>query len=415
MQFTEFSQADLNLEINNNFTAALRYNFVALPNEFMQNIGILLPRSTYYETISFDLYEGLRSGLKHLGLDEVKIITENIGFGAERQSLYRSAERLLMEENVSVVFAYIAPRSAQLLRPLFMAANKLLIVLDSGAGLPQEWPVSPNILSHSLHNALGAWLSGQRAASGFTQGGMVTGYYDGGYLHTMAITEGFTQHGGEIKFNHATGYRLEDFSVKPLKEFLDQYPNSCILSLFSGDFNQWFLRDLTQLFGDNIPAVYGAPFGLEETMLARSPYVGTVSGTVSWSHSLQNPSNKVFKKTVSEQGRKPNLFSLLGWEAAFLTKLYAELSEEHKFDLPAIVAKLKTSAFESPRGTIRFHDQTNTTLSPMYEANVIADANGNCGLDILGQIQGLETSYNTMIGLELNNAISGWYNSYTCN
>lgn len=381
----------------------------------MQNIGILLPRSTYYETISFDLYEGLRSGLKYLGLDEVKIITENIGFGAERQSLYRSAERLLMEENVSVVFAYIAPRSAQLLRPLFMAANKLLIVLDSGAGLPQEWPVSPNILSHSLHNALGAWLSGQRAASRFKQGGMVTGYYDGGYLHTMAITEGFARHGAEIKFNHATGYRLEDFSIKPITEFLDQYPDSCILSLFSGDFNQWFLRDLKQLFGDKIPAVYAAPFGLEETMLARSTYAGSVYGTVSWSQSLQNPANKVFKETVSEQGRNPNLFSLLGWEAAFLTKLYAELSAEHKFDLPAIVAKLKSSTFESPRGTIQFHDQTNTTLSPMYEAHVIPDSNGNCGLEISGEVHGVEESYNDVTSMKLNNAISGWYNSYTCN
>ena len=108
----------------------------------MQTIGILLPRSTYYQTIGFDLFEGLRSGLRHLGRSDIKIITENIGFGAEKQQCYRSAEKLLLEENVSVVIAYIGHRTAQLLRPLFLAANKMLIVLDAGANLPNEWPAA---------------------------------------------------------------------------------------------------------------------------------------------------------------------------------------------------------------------------------------------------------------------------------
>ena len=32
----------------------------------MQKIGILLPRSTYYQTISFDIFQGLQSGLENL-------------------------------------------------------------------------------------------------------------------------------------------------------------------------------------------------------------------------------------------------------------------------------------------------------------------------------------------------------------
>ncbi len=381
----------------------------------MNNIGILLPRSTHYETISFDLYEGLRSGLKHLGLDDVKIITENIGFGSEKQSLYRSAERLLMEENVSLVFAYIGVRSAQLLRPLFMAANKLLIVLDAGAGLPQEWPVSPNILFHSLHNALGAWYSGKQAALNFNEAGMVTGYYDGGYLHTMAITEGFTQNGGQIKYNHATGYRLEDFSLNAIGDHMNRYPDSCILSLFSGDFNQWFIRDMGKIFGENFPTIYTSPFALEETMLSRSAYIGKINGTVGWSETLPNLSNKVFKDSIISQGRNPNVFSLLGWESAFLTKLYVDFSAKGNFNQHEIVTQIKSSTFESPRGIIRFNDKTNTSLSPMYDALVVPDQNGNCALEIVGQIEGLEHFYEKIVSIELNNAISGWFNSYACN
>lgn len=381
----------------------------------MQKIGILLPRSTYYETINFDLFNGLKLGLQQLGLNEVTIVTENIGFGTERQALYRSAERLLLEEDVDVVFAYIGLRSAQLLRPLFMSANKLLVVLDSGASLPQEWPVSPNILYHSLHNALGAWLSGKRASENFKEGGMVTGYYDGGYLHTLAITEGFVKNGGAVKYNVATGYRSEDFSIAALNDHFSSHPESCILSLFSGDFNQWFLRDLKQLFPQNMPHVYTTPFALEERMLSQSLFTDNISGTVSWSVNLDNPDNNLFCETMRTKDKTPNLFSLLGWEAALLTKLYYESKEVHKSDITSIIQQLKASSFNSPRGAIHFHNSTNTTIAPMYEADVLSDENERCKLQVTRVLNNIEQDYETMASLELNNSISGWFNSYTCN
>jgi len=52
----------------------------------MSQIGILIPRSTFYETVGFDMFEGLRSGLKHLGREDIKIFSENIGFGTDQQN-----------------------------------------------------------------------------------------------------------------------------------------------------------------------------------------------------------------------------------------------------------------------------------------------------------------------------------------
>ena len=215
----------------------------------MRSIGILLPRSTFYATISFDIFEGFRSALKHLGREDLTIVSENIGFGAEKQECYRAAEKLLLHENVPVVFAYIGHRTAQLLRPLFMAANRLLIVLDAGSHLPHEWPSSPNIFYHSLHNALGAWLAGEMAVKhGHQQAGMVSGFYDGGYLQTYALTTGFKTRHTDLVFNHATGYKREEFSLLPLKSQMQIYPQACLLTLFSGDFVQWFLEELSLVF-----------------------------------------------------------------------------------------------------------------------------------------------------------------------
>lgn len=69
----------------------------------MHKVGLLLPRSTYYNTIGFDLFEGFRSSLNALGGDDIGLVTENIGFGTEHQNTYRIVEKMLMQDNVVVV------------------------------------------------------------------------------------------------------------------------------------------------------------------------------------------------------------------------------------------------------------------------------------------------------------------------
>lgn len=382
----------------------------------MQTIGILLARSTYYQTIGFDLYEGLRSGIKHLGRSDIRIVTENIGFGADKQQCYRSAEKLLLEENASIVIAYIGHRMAQLLRPLFLAANKMLIVLDAGANLPHEWPSCPNIFYHSLHNSLGASLAAKQAKNdGYTQAGMVTGYYDGGYLHTYSISKGFEETGGTISFNHATGYKIEDFTIAPLINHLEQFPNSALLSLFSGDFIHWYFEGIKNSFkGQNLP-IYLPPFGFEEMMLSDAEYPSdNIKGIASWSKKLKSEENKTFIEAMTSAGRTPNLFSLLSWESASIALKVIELINEHKNSIPQIANSLQSFTFESPRGMIHFDSKTNTSIAPLYNASIIATNDGKCEIQIESMVNDVFKHFEKLTTQELNNSTSAWHNSYTC-
>lgn len=382
----------------------------------MQTIGLLLPRSTFYETIGFDLYEGLRSGLLQLGRDDIKIKTENIGFGADKQQCYRSAEKLLLEDNASIVIAYIGHKTAQLLRPLFLAANKILIVLDSGAHLSQEYSSSPNIIYHSLHNALGAWFTAQLAIKeGYTSAGTVTGYYDGGYLQTLSIFNGFENAGGTIVYNHATGYKEDDFDLLPLKEQYNKNPNSAFLTLFSGDFVQWYFRDIKKVFIEVQPAIYLTPFALDEMMLENAIYpCDNVKGIAAWSKKLDNLENKNFIKAIETANKTPNLFSLLAWESATLAIKIINYIDEDKNNSKKITTLLQNFEFESPRGTIQFHSDTNTTLSPLYEASIIKNENGNCNLRIDKKIENTLIDFEILTSQLLDNVTSAWHNSYTC-
>jgi len=80
-------------------------------------VGLLLPRSSFYTSISFDIFNGVKSKLHLDNNEEIKIFTENIGFGAEKHVVYRAAEQLIMQHDVDVIFAYIGHSIAQLLRP----------------------------------------------------------------------------------------------------------------------------------------------------------------------------------------------------------------------------------------------------------------------------------------------------------
>lgn len=382
----------------------------------MEVIGILLSRSTYYQTIGFDLYEGLRSGLKQLGRSDIKIVTENIGFGADKQQCYRSAEKLLLEENAAVVIAYIGHHTAQLLRPLFLAANRILIVLDAGSNMPHEWPTCPNIFYHSLHNSLGASLVAKEATKdGYRNAGMVTGYYDGGYLHTYSISKAFQDNGGTISFNHATGYKTEDFTMEPLKEHLNNFPESALLSIFSGDYVQWYFEQIKNTFEEQNLPIYLTPFGLEETMLSNAIYPGNkAKGIAAWSKKIESAENKIFIDAMTELGKTPNLFSLLSWESATIAIKAIELTLEYKNNIPNISQDLQALTFISPRGEIYFDTKTNTSISPLYKASIISNTEGKCELQLEGEATGVNEYYKKLTDQDLDQNTSAWYNSYVC-
>uniref|UniRef100_UPI004049345A ABC transporter substrate-binding protein n=1 Tax=Flavobacterium sp. TaxID=239 RepID=UPI004049345A len=381
----------------------------------MLKIGILLPRSTFYQTINFDLISGLKAGLNQIERNDITVVSENIGFGTDKQQCYRSAEKLILDENVSIVLAYIGHRTAELLRPLFLAANKMLVVLDAGANMPNEYPKCPNILYHSLHNALGAWLAARKATQdGFNKAGMVTGYYDGGYLQTYSIAKGFEQYKGLITFNHATGYVKNDFTMQPLINHLNTNKDSALLTLFSGDFVQWFFQEIKSHFPNKQVPIYATPFGLEETMLAQALFPGAhVQGVVAWSTEIDTTHNKLFIEKMEANGRKPNLFALLGWESATIAATLIDWMRKHTNNSSDVMSNLENFEFESPRGTISFDVQTNTFIAPMYEATVIEN-NGFCALKLGWPIQDVKSEFKKLAALPLNDVCSAWHNSYTC-
>jgi branched-chain amino acid transport system substrate-binding protein len=118
-------------------------------------------------------------------------------------------------------------------------------------------------------------------------------------------------------------------------------------------------------------------------------------------------------ETITEAGRTPNLFSLLGWETAQIVAKTLDLINEYKNKTSTIASHLQNFEFTGPRGNIFFDKKTNTSVSPLYEASVIEN-NGMCALKVGDEIKDVKTEFDKLVQLDLNNVTSAWYNSYTC-
>ena len=228
-------------------------------------------------------------------------------------------------------------------------------------------------------------------------------------------TYSLEENGGKIAFNHATGYKEEDFTIAPLKDHLEKFPNSALLSLFSGDFVHWYFEAIKNSFEEqNIP-IYLPPFGLEEMMLADAEYPGdNIKGIAAWSKKIDSEENKIFIETITAANRTPNIFSLLSWESASLALKVIELIDLSKNNMTQIASGIKSFTFKSPRGTIYFDSKTNTSISPLYNSTIIPNSQGKCEIKIESIVNDVSEHFQKLTNQNLNNSTSAWYNSYTC-
>jgi branched-chain amino acid transport system substrate-binding protein len=186
------------------------------------------------------------------------------------------------------------------------------------------------------------------------------------------------------------------------------------LTLFSGDYVQWNFEEIKKNIKKNT-SIYLSPFGFEETMLRDATHPNTkTTGVAAWSKLIENDENSLFIKTIESTGKTPNLFSLLSWESAQITLKVLELLQENKNSITATAEGLYIYEFDSPRGKIKFHNKTNTSIGELYKAEIVATVDGTCQVKINGLIPNIMEEFDRLTQLELNNISSAWYNSYTC-
>jgi branched-chain amino acid transport system substrate-binding protein len=384
----------------------------------MLRIGILMPRSTLYPALGLDVLNGFKLCLKQVAIfDDLKLLMDNIGFGTDEQEIYTKAEKMLLQEDADIVIVCADARIADMLQPLFTASNKLLLVVNFGANLPETWQLSATTIVHSINFAWQTALTGTLAAAeNNVQAANVISYYDGGYGQCFTMLNNHQQLGGTPRFNHITHLKTSEFTLEPLAQFLDEYSDvQTLLCLFSGDQAIRFYEDIMPLQAKYNLSLYVSPMLLEEgiqPLLKKDFTIEKVKGHVPWHSTLQNDHNKLFKEYSAAANQVVNYFSLLGWDTGLIVQAVYQQYQTGITNATQIVKVITGKQLPSPRGWLTIDATTQHSYGPSYLATVA----GNFEITIQQQpIPDVETQWRLFTQTTMpKGESSSWRNTYLC-
>lgn len=365
-----------------------------------------MPRSGEFPAMSFDLNDGFRLGLAEAGITDAEIITDSIGFGEDIQLNHSKAEKLVMNDNVDLLVAYATSLNAEALYDFAKTAGKPILFLDAGMEL-FELPPSPHCYHITLQGTHASRLIGREAAQDGKKIICATSFYDGGYRAPWAIALGIEEGKGSVCGNYVSVFKPEEFSIDQLIHVIENTEAQAITVCFSMYLAELFMKGLKEKnpLSTSLP-FYCTPFTAEEQWLEKCDFPGgTFHTIVPWSLMLENPVQQTMKNALLKNKNKTaNLFSLLGWEAAFVVDQI----------IKGGASSLNNWSFESPRGTVRFHPDTHCAYAPLYNAFIEGNENGKCRLRVTNTINIQPEEHLSVFRSRPEGEYTRWRNNYFC-
>lgn len=369
-------------------------------------IGFLLPRSTEFPSMAFDLLDGLRTHFRLIGYGDSQLFSQNVGFGDDAGAVYAAAERMVMENDVELIIAYATSLNAEQLYPLADTTGRPILFLDAGMEF-FELPPNPNCYHITLQGLEACVRLGKKAGTIGNAIFSATSFLDGGYRGVWAFEKGIETMGSSFSGHFVGHYLPAEFTLAPLTAQLAAGHSNAIVASFSSYLNQLFLAKLKdEPESTRSLPFYCSPFMADESLLQSVPFPGgTFHTMVPWATSLQNAANDEFLATIlAEKKKTANLFHLLGWEAAAAAKQVLEHG----------ISSLAGWSFESPRGTVTFHAETHCAYAPLSSGNIVAGENGNCTLQ-LGETEVVSADdHRKLFFMKPEEGFSRWRNNYFC-
>lgn len=370
-------------------------------------LGILLPRSVEYPSISFDLLDGLRVHLRQLGLNDISVHTESTGFGEDPEATHAAAEKLVLNHDVDFIIAYSTSLNAENLYSFSASTGKPILFLDAGMEHFDQ-PSHPNCYHLTLQGTQACSMLGHMAGSQFSQVMFACSFLDGGYRGNWFMNEAATKAGAKVTGHYVSLYKEEDFSLAILEDVRKRTEgDAAVLTAFTTYLTGFFLKHLKDASPElKKSTFYCSPFFAEEQQLDASPFPDTnMSTIVPWARTIESIENQVFMDTIKkEKNKTANIFHLLGWEAALVVQQFITNG----------AASVNEMSFNGPRGTVRFHPDTRSAYAPLYEGKIVAGDNGNCRLTLS---KALEVSPEAHQANHLSKPVgefSRWKNNFFC-
>jgi ABC-type branched-subunit amino acid transport system substrate-binding protein len=372
-------------------------------------IGILLPRSDMFPPLAMDFLNGLKLAFKISGgeLFVPKLLIESVG-NATGKSLLQTAEKMILQEDVTLVISFCGSFNLKELAGIFSAYKKPLIHADLGGNVLKDEHTNPYVIHHTLNLWQSAYYSGIYAANTLGKDvALAISFYDGGYHLVECFVRGFTENGGNVVYNYVSpmDYKSESFETM-VKGLQDANPDLLFMLFSYNEGNKIFDIISKSPLNGKIPLLAAPPM-TGEMNNSENNTPDNVFSVSSWAFDEETPAMKSFQTNYSTLYHDaPNVISLLGYEVGLT--VFSCFGENQ--DMPSKIGDFaKSLVIETPRGELTFSRyneslvQTNKVRQFLSEGNQHKNSIVNT-IDLSDQ----EELYDKFKDLPY----SGWQNPY---
>lgn len=372
---------------------------------FVHNLrtAVLVPNSTRYPQLGENFTDGLKTYFSQAG--------QRLNASFHRASpgaMITSALKILTEQSIDVLVAYMNPLAALWLHPMLEERQITLLVVDPGSQFVVESDQNPFVRYHSLNLWQSNWAMASHAVTRFGQRAfLAASQYESGFSGLYAAQVGVEMAGGSVIDTTITHVQVEHDRLDQTISAIRSARPDFVFAAYSGAQAVEFVTayHASGLSGE-IPLVTSA-YTVDDGLLSQmgSAALG-IQSAFSWAGTQPHQKNLDFVTAYHAQtARSADSLALLGYETAQIIDHAARLAPDQRGVV--LAQAISTAQLDSPRGAIRSSSDAGRTSVVLRE---VQQVNG-CAQHVITGLFDPLPEQEVQARVATNNR-TGWLNAY---
>lgn len=245
-----------------------------------RTVGVLLPESSRYPTLSAEFLAGLDAGAAASGLPAPRWLP--LPYGRSARAAVRQAQAAVQSGSVDALAGWLPADAAADLVQLLQEHAVPFLASDTGADRPSGRPAarSPWLIPHTLALWESCALLGREAPRRWgSRAVLCMGFLESGYDFPHEFRAAFEAAGGSVAAVHVSGLPDGRAEFEGLSSALKGTFADFVVALYSGRQSERFRGAWQRLGMERQRPLVGSPIALDSPMPSSSPAAALRLGT----------------------------------------------------------------------------------------------------------------------------------------
>ncbi len=372
-------------------------------------IGLLVPNSQLFPLVGLQFCDGVMLALQANPQLKIELVIEDVGNATNTELIKSKSNKLLLQDRVDAVIAYVGAKNNEELTDLFDKHKKILVLAEMGAFARYENIDSTYVHRYSLREWAASYALGKYLASqGFSKAFICLSMMDAGYQLPYSFVSAFESAGGKAVGYMSAQLKFNDSFFEQLDNRINESQPDILYCAFSGKDAIDFFNGAMKLIEKYKLQVAGpALLTIAEVVEKHPDSLHGIITSSAWYPSLQSEINEKFCRDFKMlNDNEADRFALLGYECALYILNNVVQQADGRLSQKETAEKMRSCNLLTPRGGINCnHAQS---LSGSYIAKVSSS-------DISEVIHFVDDDQEDWRLANFNNHPNeGWLNPYPC-